>query len=222
MISNEERYQKQLKQLQRQQKRARERAKSPEYREKQLKKANESRKRQKERQLEKLNAPDYQKKEREKAIVRQQKAIDKAKSKPKAKPKSSRGLKGRTALAAESKIQDAFGPLPCIACLVHGRVNLVASQHHIEGRTKPNAHKKIIPLCGGHHNVEESKEVREQYPDMIPIHAQGKHGGRAAWEALNGSQLQLLALTYALVNIEPEFPLPSVDAGVVEDIRRLL
>lgn len=39
----------------------------------------------------------------------------------------------------------------CIACRVDGTLNYRVSIHHIDGRTKPGAHQKVLPLCAGHH-----------------------------------------------------------------------
>lgn len=46
---------------------------------------------------------------------------------------------------------DRLAMLGCIACRIDGRYNPIVSIHHIDGRTKPGAHKKVLPLCSGHH-----------------------------------------------------------------------
>ncbi|HHY0551854.1 TPA: Ref family recombination enhancement nuclease [Vibrio parahaemolyticus] len=206
MISNKERYQKAIEAAKRQKKRAIERANTPEAKAKRKKKAIESQEKQRAKQLAKLNDPEYRVKQLERQKARHKKQ----------KPKSTRGLKGRTPLAEESRIQDAIGTLPCIACLIHGRVNQIVSLHHTNGRTQKNANAKVLPLCAGHHDTPAEQQVVATYPDLIPFHAKGKLGGKAAWERLNGTQEELLSLCFALTNITPPFETMQADAELVE------
>lgn len=39
----------------------------------------------------------------------------------------------------------------CIACYKEGRFNHYCSIHHIDGRTKPQAHWLVLPLCASHY-----------------------------------------------------------------------
>lgn len=39
----------------------------------------------------------------------------------------------------------------CIACRKDGYFNDYVSIHHIDGRTKKNAHWLVLPLCANHH-----------------------------------------------------------------------
>lgn len=41
----------------------------------------------------------------------------------------------------------------CIACRIDGIVNHHVSIHHVDGRTKPGAHKRVLPLCAPHHQT---------------------------------------------------------------------
>jgi hypothetical protein len=41
----------------------------------------------------------------------------------------------------------------CIACRIDGHHNPVVSIHHCDGRTKPGAHRKVLPLCAEHHQT---------------------------------------------------------------------
>lgn len=41
----------------------------------------------------------------------------------------------------------------CIACRIDGIVNHHVSIHHIDGRTKPGAHSRVLPLCDRHHQT---------------------------------------------------------------------
>ncbi|HBN6266146.1 TPA: hypothetical protein L3N15_004127 [Vibrio parahaemolyticus] len=212
MISNKERYQKAIEAAKRRQQRAIEKANTPEAREKRRKKAAESQEKQRAKQLAKLSDPTYRAKQLERQKARHKKQ----------KPKSTRGLKGRTPLAEETRIQDAIGALPCIACLVHGRVNYVVCLHHTDGRTKPNANAKVLPLCAGHHDTPVEKEVLALYPDLVPFHAKGKLGGKAEWQKLNGTQDELLSACYALKNITPPFAIAPVNEELLERLQSYL
>ena len=60
-------------------------------------------------------------------------------------------MKGKTRTLSEKALQNRIAQLGCIACLHDGVFNDQVSIHHIDGRTKPNAHTKVLPLCAGHH-----------------------------------------------------------------------
>ena len=49
----------------------------------------------------------------------------------------------------------------CIACFIDGQPNFEVSIHHCDGRTKPGAHKKVLPLCARHHQTggEEAPSI---------------------------------------------------------------
>lgn len=158
--------------------------------------------------------PEFQQEQaekRQKAIEKQrQKAATPKDPKPKpvrrvAKATSSRGMKGRTPTADERRIMDAIGKLPCICCYLRGRTNPVISLHHTDGRVKPDAHKKVLPLCAGHHDTPADKSVRDEYPDMIPFHAKGSLGGPGAWRAEFGPESELIARCYELADLPPPF-----------------
>ncbi|WP_042773361.1 Ref family recombination enhancement nuclease [Vibrio parahaemolyticus] len=180
----------------------------PEEREKRFKKQLQQQERQRQRQIERLNDPEYQKKQRDK----QQQRIERQKAKPVAKPVAkkptkkiaSKGLKGRTPTAEERRIMDAIGRLPCIACWLHGRENPVISLHHVFGRVGERAHAYVLPLCCYHHDTLLEAEKREQYPDMIPLHAKGKYGGKAQWKIYNGTEIELLFKVYKLAGLPLE------------------
>lgn len=78
---------------------------------------------------------------------------------------------------------DAIGSLGCLACAKDGHVNPWISLHHIDGRTKPGAHKLVIGLCAGHHQDGTGTD-----PAMIAVHPY-----KARFEARYGTQLELLA-----------------------------
>ena len=153
-----------------------------------------------ERQLAKLRDPAAIAARREKQAQRQADKRERqlAIRTPKRRA-STRGLKGRTPTAEEQRYMDAIGQLPCICCHLSGRYNPVISLHHIDGRTKPGAHKRQLPLCQWHHDVPAEPEQVERYADLIPIHAKGSFGGKAAWERHFGDQNSVLAEVYRLI-----------------------
>lgn len=77
-------------------------------------------------------------------------------------------MKGRTRTAAEKRFHDLLcQQIGCIACLIDSgrtRRNNWCSAHHIEGRTKPGAHLKVIPLCGPHHQDQGIDGVIAVHP----------------------------------------------------------
>jgi len=91
-------------------------------------------------------------------------------------------MKGRTPNAVEHKFMDAIGSLGCLACRKDGRVNPWISLHHIDGRTKPDAHFKVIGLCAGHHQQGTGNDK-----SLIAVHPY-----KARFEAKYGTQLELL------------------------------
>lgn len=163
------------------------------------------------KQITKIQSPEYQAKQRQKLIDQR----ERAKSKP-AKPvkiKPTRGLKGRTATSKEREYQDKIGTLPCIACSLHGRENQLISLHHVYGRTIPNAHKFVLPLCAYHHDTLLPEEERAKYPDMIPVHAKGKFGGKYQFSRHNASEDDLLRLVYEKLGLPlDDLPVFSISA----------
>jgi hypothetical protein len=107
------------------------------------------------------------------------------------KPMKSRGMKGRAPTAAEAAVMDRMGTLPCICCLKDGWENRDISLHHIDGRTKPGAHFLVLPLCGPHH----------QQDDSDPRGRISVHGRKATFQARYGMQMDLLAECMAMLGI---------------------
>lgn len=68
----------------------------------------------------------------------------------------------------------------CIACRLDGVITHHVSIHHIDGRTKPGAHMRVLPLCGPHHQTGG-----EEAPSI--------HPWRRRFEAKYGTQESLLA-----------------------------
>ena len=59
--------------------------------------------------------------------------------------------------------------------------NPVVSIHHVDGRTKPGAHMRVLPLCAGHHQDGTGA------PGLIAVHP-----WKARFEARYGTQESLL------------------------------
>ncbi|QEO01384.1 Ref family recombination enhancement nuclease [Enterobacter kobei] len=147
------------------------------------------------RQREKQADPTWRAEQHEKQRERQINYAERAKN----KPIKCRGLKGRTPNTAERRIMDKIGSLPCIACYVHGVTNDNATIHHINGRTADVAHAYVLSLCDHHHQHAAPAAIRAIYPWLIPVHADGTCGGKAAFEALNGTQEHLYSLCLEMI-----------------------
>lgn len=92
-------------------------------------------------------------------------------------------MKGTTPTKAERELHHALAGLGCIACRKDGIENAFVSIHHIDGRTKPGAHKKVLPLCAGHHQDGTGNDK-----SLIAVHPY-----KARFEAKYGAQMDLLA-----------------------------
>lgn len=73
------------------------------------------------------------------------------------------------------------GEIGCVACMKDGIFNSHCLPHHIDGRTKPNSHWLVLPLCPGHHQDGTGA------PGLIAIHP-----WKARFEAKYGCQMNLL------------------------------
>lgn len=60
-------------------------------------------------------------------------------------------MKGTTPTKADKALWSRMAAYGCVACRKDGWRNLEVSIHHIDGRTKPGAHQKVLPLCYQHH-----------------------------------------------------------------------
>ncbi|WP_313397120.1 Ref family recombination enhancement nuclease [Stutzerimonas nitrititolerans] len=97
-------------------------------------------------------------------------------------------MKGRNPSAAEKRFHDRLAALGCIACRIDGNHNPVVSIHHIDGRTKPGAHLRVLPLCAGHH--QDGYGI----PGLIAVHPYKRR-----FEDRYGSQYELLAMCEQLL-----------------------
>lgn len=94
-------------------------------------------------------------------------------------------MKGRSPNKAEKQLHDRMARLGCIACRKEGVFNDYVSIHHIDGRTKPEAHKKVLPLCYPHH----------QGGGPVPA----VHQNKAEFEQRYGRQMDLLNEVMAML-----------------------
>jgi hypothetical protein len=80
----------------------------------------------------------------------------------------------------------AVNSIGCIACLNMGYetppdYTLI---HHIDGKTKPKAHFKVLPLCDNHHSRYQKT---------------GLHYNLTRWELEHGTEDELLAQVESLL-----------------------
>jgi len=97
-------------------------------------------------------------------------------------------MKGKTPTKAETEFHNRLAQLGCIACYLDGVYQDQVSIHHIDGRTKPGAHMKVLPLCAGHH--QDGTGI----PGLIAVHP-----WKARFEKEYGRQDELLALCHELL-----------------------
>jgi hypothetical protein len=77
----------------------------------------------------------------------------------------------------------------CIACLLDGVRNMHVSIHHVDGRTKPGCHSRVLPLCAQHH----------QQDDTDPAGRIAVHPNKARFEEKYGTQESLMDRCDALL-----------------------
>ncbi|MES2148615.1 MAG: Ref family recombination enhancement nuclease [Pseudomonadota bacterium] len=111
----------------------------------------------------------------------------------------------RTPTKSEKLMWTRMAAIGCIACHLDGRFNPVVSIHHIDGRTKPDCHKKVLPLCAGHH-----QDATDEDKTLVAVHPH-----KARFERRYGPQMQLLALVHQLLEIPSATPI-SPDLHQVE------
>lgn len=94
--------------------------------------------------------------------------------------------------AEEKRFWDRMAKeIGCVACMKDGYFNPHVSIHHIDGRTKPGCHWLVLPLCGPHH----------QHDDTDPAGRTGVHPWSARFEKKYGTQHELLAQCMKLLEI---------------------
>jgi hypothetical protein len=99
--------------------------------------------------------------------------------------------KERTVTREEKELWDRMvAVVGCVACYLDGIANDYVSIHHTDGRTKPECHKKVFPLCAGHHQKGTGNDKT-----LIAIHPD-----KARFEARYGTQAVLLQLVMTMIN----------------------
>lgn len=106
-------------------------------------------------------------------------------------------MKGRSATLAQKHYHGLMAEVVgCIACRKDGGFNDYVSIHHIDGRTKPNAHWLVLPLCGPHHQDAG-------VPGIVAVHP-----WKTRFESTYGRQADLLAESVQIL-IDRGFQLPE-------------
>lgn len=125
-------------------------------------------------------------------------------------------MKGKTPSAEQKRYHNLLAQeIGCIAChrdtAGHHR-NTHVSIHHIDGRSKPNAHWLVLPLCAGHHQDGTGQQ------GMIAVHPY-----KARFEARYGKQ-ETLAADCAMQLMELGFEIPETVARLfgVEGMARTI
>ena len=91
-------------------------------------------------------------------------------------------MKGTNPTKSDREFWDRLAQLGCVACRKDGEFNQHVSIHHIEGRTRPGAHRKVLALCAGHHQDGTGA------PGLIAVHP-----WKTKFQQRYGNQLDLLA-----------------------------
>lgn len=91
-------------------------------------------------------------------------------------------MKGRTPTADEKRHMDAVQAMGCIVCRLELSVFSPAEIHHTDGKTKPGAHKRVMPLCFRHHR---EGVCCDEYVSRHPFKAEFERRHGAEEELLN-------------------------------------
>lgn len=95
-------------------------------------------------------------------------------------------LAGRSPDKQETLWLDRITQVGCIACRIFLKVESPAEVHHLDGKVKPGAHLRSIPLCPRHHRIPGRGWV-------------SRADGKKAFEAEFMPEDDLLEVTQALV-----------------------
>ena len=100
-------------------------------------------------------------------------------------------MKGRTPTAQEQDWMDDIVQLGCIVCWLEQDINTPPQIHHTDGKTKPEAHMRTIPLCYHHHMADQQNPPHTAYTS--------RHPNKKAFEERHGTEEYLLEQTNRLV-----------------------
>jgi hypothetical protein len=114
------------------------------------------------------------------------------------KPMKSHGMKGIAPTSAQKAFHDAMASIGCIACFTMGAWTEQVLIHHIDGRTKPEAQWKVLPLCAGHHDHNTG------IPGLIAVHPY-----KARFQAAHGHQMVLLRTCLEILIDEGKYVHPD-------------
>lgn len=96
-------------------------------------------------------------------------------------------LKGRSVTKEQKQFHDNLcNHIGCIACRLDGLFNDYVSVHHIDGRTKPDAHFLVLPLCSHHHQVSGKGWLT-------------LHDNKSRFTAHYGSEMDLLKMSIEML-----------------------
>ena len=95
-------------------------------------------------------------------------------------------LAGRIPTKEERLWMDRIAQVGCIICRIFKKIETPAEIHHIDGKTKPGAHKRSLPLCVCHHRIPGKAYV-------------SRADGKKAFEAAYLPEEDLLEITQAVV-----------------------
>jgi hypothetical protein len=107
-------------------------------------------------------------------------------------PRAKLKTKQRAVTALEKALWSELAEIGCIACMKDGIYEPDVSIHHIDGRTKPDCHKLVLPLCASHHQEGTGKN-----PHYIAVHP-----WKNRFEARFGTQQELLAQCFEFIRYE--------------------
>ena len=181
---------------------------NPDYINDQWEKKLKAAEKQKARLQVKESTPEYISKQIDKKISQakalQEKSFKKSSSKfinKLTRSTKSKGLAGRNATVIEKRLANKIGDIGCICCLNKSWYTTqmqeqegtkFISLHHIDGRTKPWAHAKVLPLCAYHHDVPAPSYAPSE---LTPIH----RGNKKEWVEFNGTEEALLKQVYEMI-----------------------
>ena len=73
-------------------------------------------------------------------------------------------MRGREATEDEQIYMSKVAQLSCIVCANQGIENRRVEIHHVNGKTRENAHFDILPLCYEHHRQGNAEEPISRHP----------------------------------------------------------
>lgn len=97
-------------------------------------------------------------------------------------------MQGRAPNKKEKQWMDSISNFGCIVCKLFYQCDSPAEIHHIDGKTKPEAHLKTLPLCYKHHREGVNNDMYVS-----------RHPFKKEFESRYGNQYDLLERLKELV-----------------------